>query len=887
MKSDLLVGPSMGHAPLILCVLVAITFCQELFAQQSVSSSLPTIELVGGQWFDRRDFKSRTMFIENGTLRKTRPAAVDQVIDLQNGYVIPPFGEAHSHRPATPDRFGPSSRMFLRDGVYYVMNHGNLSRYQREFAKQVADPATIDGQFAGAVLASPQSHAVELWQRLVSRGSFPGVTVESLAGDAWFVVESEAGLREQWPKYLKTNPDFVKIMVEYSEEFVTRHDNKKYFGQSGLHPKLVPQIVQLAHQEGLRVSAHIETAADFHVVVDAGVDVVAHLPGYDIPIDADDRQYQINPKDAVRAKQQNTTVITTTILGVDRADGDQARLQKIQRIQKHNIEVLAKAGVSIAVGSDQFSKNSVEEAMNLSALGIIDNLTLLNMLCSITPRIIFPKRKIGSLDEGCEASFLVLKQNPLNDLQHLRDIQLRVKQGRMLEQNKTNVQKSAMGVEVKSTLANSDSRKTLVISNCHIVSVEDGRVIPAQTVLIENGVISYVGPKRQFEHPDSATIIDGSGKFVMPGLVDMHVHIGHESELTSYLLHGVTTVCNLGGDYVDLFSDDRINICKLRSAVAAGKVVGPRIFTAGQALDGDPRTGPFQRALSGPAAAAQAVLEQKKQGFDFIKVYDALDETTLKTIVRTAAEYDLAVIGHIPEKPGVERTLASGVKLIAHAEEFYPSFEGAKDIESTARQLAALVKESGVSVIPNTAFVRRLIAQLEDLPAVLADNRVDLLAPRVRRWWTPEYNYYTRRDNREQFLVDTKQKYEWLIPFVRELHQAGVPLLIGTDSSIPGALPGFSMLEEFKDLKSAGLEPLDILKTATVNPAKFLEATASLIAPIGEVRVGCTADLLLLNKNPLDNLFELDKAVERVFFNGNHATVVELRRLLSKQAKDF
>lgn len=427
----------------------------------------------------------------------------------------------------------------------------------------------------------------------------------------------------------------------------------------------------------------------------------------------------------------------------------------------------------------------------------------------------------------------------------------------------------------------------LVITNCQVVSVRDGRVLPEQMVVIERGVISYAGPMQESGYPESARVIDGAGKFVMPGLVDMHVHIGHESELTSYLLHGVTTVCNLGGDYVDLFSDESIDICELRSHVASGAVIGPRIYSAGQALDGDPRTGPFQRALSSPAAAAEAVLEQKSHGFDFIKVYDALDEPTLMAIVRAAANSELAVIGHIPELPGVEKTLVSGVQLIAHAEEFYPVFEEVDDFEDTARKLAVRVKQSGVTVIPNTAFVRRLIAQLDDLPKVLADERVDLLAPRVRRWWLPEYNYYTRRDNPAQFLADTTRKYEWLIPLVAELHRAGVPLITGTDSSIPGALPGSSMLEEFRDLHSAGLTPLEILQTATLNPARFLHEHTSPTIEMGEVRTGYRADLLLLNKNPMDNLFELNETIVGVVFNGRYSTREELQQLLMEQVEDF
>lgn len=426
----------------------------------------------------------------------------------------------------------------------------------------------------------------------------------------------------------------------------------------------------------------------------------------------------------------------------------------------------------------------------------------------------------------------------------------------------------------------------LVIKNCTVVSVSDGKLIRNQWIQIENGLISYVGSQPDIVFSNSTHIVDGTGKFILPGLVDMHVHIGHESELTSYLLHGVTTVCNLSGDYVDLFSDERIDICKLRSKVASGQVIGPRIFSAGQALDGDPRTGPFQRALTGPVPAAEAVLEQKRAGFDFIKVYDSLDEPTLNAIIRTAADCDLAVIGHIPEKLSVPRTISSGIQLIAHAEEFYSVFEETQDIERTARELAAVVKKSGVSVTPNTAFIRRMIEQLENLDAVLADEQVKFLAPRVRRWWTPRYNYYTNRENPEKFLAEAKRKYQWLIPLVKELHQADVPLITGTDSSIPGALPGSSMFEEFKDLEAAGLKPLEIVQTATLRPARFLKEHTPHKAS-GRVRENFAADLLLLDRNPLEHFKELDTILIGVIFNGRYVTTRELRKLLVEQTKEF
>lgn len=434
---------------------------------------------------------------------------------------------------------------------------------------------------------------------------------------------------------------------------------------------------------------------------------------------------------------------------------------------------------------------------------------------------------------------------------------------------------------------NAQTPSPIVITNCNVVSVNDGRIIPKQMILIKDGLIASTGPMQESSVPESALVIDGTDKYVIPGLVDMHVHIGHKSELLSFLMNGVTTVCNMGGDYVDLFSDERIDILELKKQVESGTVIGPAIYSAGQALDGDPRTGPYQRALPNTTAAAEAVMEQKKNGFDFIKIYDSMDEPLLKTITRTAAEAELAVVGHIPEKVSINKLLNSGVKLVAHGEEFYPAFEDSEDIELTAKSLAKQVKESGVAVTPNSAFIRRMIDQLEDLPTVLDDPKVKNLAPRVRRWWNPQYNFYTTRDEPAKFLEQTRRKYQWLMILVRELHKAGVPLLTGTDASIPGALPGYSMMEEFKDLDAAGLSAAEILRTATINPAKFILDNTSASTRFGKVRAGYRADLVLLNQNPLENISALDQSVIGVVFNGRWATKESLRKLLDEQVKKF
>lgn len=397
--------------------------------------NLHVYEFANGRWYTGTEFEARTMYTVGAELRAKRPPRVDSVIDLGGGYVIPPFGEAHTHRPGSPDQFITSADRFLSAGIFYVMNHGSLVRYRGAFDSLGNRSGSIDARFSNALIVSPQSHGVDLWQRLVGRGVFPGASVDSLEGDAFFVVESPQELERKWPAVLDTRPDFIKIMVEYSEDYELRRDDPAYFGRSGLDPTLVPRIVALAHEAGLRVATHIETAADFQMVVDAGVDIVAHLPGYDIPEGDDIARYRIDPLVAGRAAEHGIVVITTTLLSVDRAEDEPARLRRMRANQRHNLRVLADAGVRLAVGSDQYSQHSVDEAINLLSLGVFDNATLLDMLCRITPQTIFPDRRVGVLQDGAEASFVVLEGDPLERLEAVYDIALRVKDGLLLEQD--------------------------------------------------------------------------------------------------------------------------------------------------------------------------------------------------------------------------------------------------------------------------------------------------------------------------------------------------------------------------------------------------------------------------------------------------------------------
>ena len=218
---------------------------------------------------------------------------------------------------------------------------------------------------------------------------------------------------------------------------------------------------------------------------------------------------------------------------------------------------------------------------------------------------------------------------------------------------------------------------SLVLENCRVLSMQNAEIQLDSTLVVDGDTLVAVGPNGSFSFPPETPRVDCGDQYVLPGLTDMHVHIGHPTELLSYLLAGVTTVVNLGGDHLDLFSGDRLSVLDLRQAVETKALIGPTLYSTGQALDGDPATGPFQRALPSVDAAIAAVEEQHAAGFDFIKVYDGLDAERHRAIIERATELGLAVFGHVPEAVGVAGTLASGQAVIAHAEEFCPAVEEA------------------------------------------------------------------------------------------------------------------------------------------------------------------------------------------------------------------
>lgn len=418
------------------------------------------VALVRGQWFNGTSFEARTVYSVAGRFTSTKPARVDTTLDLAGTWVVPPFGEAHNHNVdgAVEGRTRAALARYIADGVFYVQIQGNFpvgEALRRRLPMNRADAPDV--ALAQAFVTATGGHPIPLHETvLLPQGYYPGFTRERLRDSLYLTLDSEGDLERQWPRIVALRPDFIKAVLWGSDEFARRRDDSTYVGRRGLDPRVLAALVARAHRDGLRVSVHINNAADFHYAVAAGVDQIVHgggpsffntvedraadplamrdMPGMQRALlealsvpGAGGRGYvPIAAADAREAARRGIAVVTTALLLTRAPEPARAPLRPHVAA---NLRLLRDAGVTLVVGSDNPMDTSVLEFEQLATLGVFDNLSLLRMWSEATPRAIFPRRQIGALADGYEASFLALGGNPLADIRSVRQIRLRFKQG--------------------------------------------------------------------------------------------------------------------------------------------------------------------------------------------------------------------------------------------------------------------------------------------------------------------------------------------------------------------------------------------------------------------------------------------------------------------------
>jgi hypothetical protein len=409
------------------------------------------------------------------------------------------------------------------------------------------------------------------------------------------------------------------------------------------------------------------------------------------------------------------------------------------------------------------------------------------------------------------------------------------------------------GLPLRAGLAQSEGGTATAFVGVTVVPMDSNRVLRNATVLVRDGKIVAVGPRGTTPVPSGARIIPGAGKWLMPGLADSHIHLfGGDSAIRMLaqigLAKGVTTVFEMAGSPSSI---------KLREEIRAGRIEGPVIFTAGPPANEDTTT--F-------AGGVQFVDEHRAAGYDFIKVYNNLSKAGFRGIIRRAAQLGMPVVGHIVRSIDMEGTLGSGQRGIVHMEEFlytYFSYRNSDTLQVVSRTLdttaipylARATRKSGVFVTPTLAMFESIADQAEDVAKRLARPENRLIPSAVYdQNWVASNNGYAKRFNRPAHVSNLRAALAYQGKMTMAFFREGVPLLAGTDTPVPAAVPGFTLHEELRKFVSLGMTPYDALVTATRNPSEYMRAR-----DFGVVAVGKRADLLLLDADPLADITNAEK----------------------------
>ena len=421
-----------------------------------------------------------------------------------------------------------------------------------------------------------------------------------------------------------------------------------------------------------------------------------------------------------------------------------------------------------------------------------------------------------------------------------------------------------------------------------VVPMSANTVLADQTVVVQGDRIVALGPAKDTAVPEGATRIDGHGRWLMPGLADMHVHTWSTDDFPLFLANGVTTVRNMFGSEMQLM---------WRRQIEAGELLGPTIITAGPIIDGDPPVWPGSAVLTDPAQAEAVVLEQQQAGYDFLKVYAGLKLDVYDGLVTAAKAHHMRCMGHVPDAVGIEHVIAAGQASIEHLDGFAAAalaadspFAGKTDSRLMLRawkhlddarlsELAARCAKNGVWNCPTLVVLEKWVGP-EAAAAQMARPEMKYVTPVLLDFWKPENSYLTRlpAEVLEQVAGGDADRKRC----VGILHKAGARILAGTDMGNPFVVAGFALHEELANLVQAGLSPYEALRAATSGAAEFMGAGDEW----GVVATGRRADLLLLEGNPLEDVRNAARRVG-VMVRGKWLAQAELQAQLDELAARF
>ncbi|MBZ9730119.1 amidohydrolase family protein [Salegentibacter sp. JZCK2] len=392
-----------------------------------------------------------------------------------------------------------------------------------------------------------------------------------------------------------------------------------------------------------------------------------------------------------------------------------------------------------------------------------------------------------------------------------------------------------------------------VITNVNVIPMNNAEILKNMHVIVEEGRITGVGPSAETAILPGAQEIDGKGKYLMPGLAEMHGHIPGSEQLQYaedvlflYIANGVTTVRNMLGTKYQL---------QLRERVKNGELPGPTIFAASPWLS--------KEAIPTPEAASRIVKEHKEVGFDLLKI-GSLDPETYKQMARTAHNINMPFGGHIPEAVGLKGALEARQTSIDHYDryvEFLVSekakkgrsngFFGSGIIDLINRERISeaieMTVEAGTWNVPTLSLVEHLASEEAAEEMIIRPEMRYMPKPVLNDWVKFKNDYVQREDFQPE---NTAALVEFRRELTKKLHEAGAGIVLGSDAPQFFNVPGFSIHHELEMMVNTGLSPYEVLVTGTKNAAEYFGTPEE----FGTVQQGRRADLILLNANPLEDI---------------------------------
>ncbi len=438
-----------------------------------------------------------------------------------------------------------------------------------------------------------------------------------------------------------------------------------------------------------------------------------------------------------------------------------------------------------------------------------------------------------------------------------------------------------------------DVSHNLLITNVTVIDVKTGDKLQNRNVAIDGDRIIQIYDG-EVSPSDSTEVIDGTGKFLIPGLSDMHTHYFWNYIISNPLLiaNGITHVREMWGE---------MNTIKnVRQQTASGKLLAPDIYSAGSIIDGTPPIWPTSTGVASPEEAIAAVDAQIESGVDFLKVYSRLPKDTYMAIANYAKEKGISFAGHIPSGMTVWETMEAGQKSSEH---FYAMLEASIDDpkgfeqlneksatntektmfliehfnEAKFDSLASVMAKSDMWLSP-TLTVLRSIANLNNAEYI-DDPRLEYLPTFMTQSWNPSQDFRFKNAPEDYFQA-ALDKYKLQLSLMGRLSEKGVKIIAGTDYPNPYCYPGFSLHDELELMVEGGMSSLEALKAATLNAAIFTDKESE----FGTIEEGKLASLVLLDADPLTDINNTRK-ISSVILRGKHLNRAQLDELLEGAKK--